>query len=57
MVAIEAGRTAGWYKYVNHDALVIGIDTFGHSAPAEQIAEHLGFTAEKVAERVREWRK
>jgi transketolase len=57
IVAIEAGRTDGWYKYVNHDALVIGIDTFGHSAPYEQIAEHLGFTPEKVAARVREWRK
>jgi transketolase len=57
IVAIEAGRSSGWYKYVNHDALVIGIDRFGASAPAEQIAEHLGFTPEKVAERVRAWRK
>jgi transketolase len=57
IVAIEAGRSVGWYKYVNHDALVIGIDRFGASAPAEQIAEHLGFTPEKVAERVRAWRK
>ena len=56
IVAIEAGRSDGWYKYVNHDALVIGIDTFGHSAPYEQIAEHLGFTPEKVAARIREWR-
>ncbi len=57
VVAIEAGRSDGWYKYLNHDALVIGIDTFGHSAPAEQIAEHLGFTPEAVAARVRAWRK
>jgi len=57
IVAIEAGRSDGWYKYVNHDALVIGIDRFGASAPAEQIAEHLGFTPEKVAERVRGWAK
>jgi transketolase len=56
IVAIEAGRTAGWYKYVNHDALVIGIDTFGHSAPLEPLQEHLGFTPQKVAERVRAWR-
>jgi transketolase len=56
-VAIEAGRSAGWYKYVNHDALVIGIDRFGASAPLDQIEEHLGFTPEKVAERIREWRK
>jgi transketolase len=55
IVAVEAGRSDGWYKYVSHDALVIGIDRFGASAPYEQIAEHLGFTPEKVAARVREW--
>ncbi|MEO8216165.1 MAG: transketolase [Acidobacteriota bacterium] len=56
IVAIEAGRSDGWYKYVNHDALVIGIDRFGASAPAEAIAEHLGFTPEKIAEKVLAWR-
>ena len=55
IVAIEAGRSAGWYKYANRGALVIGIDRFGASAPYEQIAEHLGFTAPKVAQRIREW--
>jgi transketolase len=55
VVAIEAGRSDGWTKYVNHDALIVGIDRFGASAPYEQIAEHLGFTPEKVAERVRAW--
>jgi len=57
IVAIEAGRSEGWYKYVNHDALIIGIDRFGASAPAEQIAEHLGFTPDRVANRISEWRK
>ena len=57
VVAIEAGRSSGWYKYVNHDALVIGIDRFGASAPLEQIQEHFGFTPQKVAERIRAWRK
>jgi transketolase len=55
IVAIEAGCSDGWYKYVNHDALIVGIDTFGHSAPYEQIAEHLGFTPQKIATRIREW--
>jgi transketolase len=55
VVAIEAGRSDGWYKYVNHDALMIGIDRFGASAPYEQIAEHFGFTPEAIAERVRGW--
>lgn len=55
IVAIEAGRSAGWYRYINHDALVIGIDRFGASAPYEAIAERLGFTPEQVAKRVLEW--
>ena len=57
IVAIEAGRSNGWYRYVNHDALVVGIDRFGASAPAEQIADHLGFTPEKIAVRIREWKR
>ncbi|HXG57442.1 MAG TPA: transketolase [Thermoanaerobaculia bacterium] len=55
IVAIEAGRSNGWYRYVNHDALVIGIDRFGVSAPYEKIADEFGFTAEKVAARVKAW--
>ncbi|MDX1584330.1 MAG: transketolase C-terminal domain-containing protein, partial [Thermoanaerobaculia bacterium] len=56
IVAIEAGATLGWYRYVSRDALVIGIDDFGHSAPYKVIAEKLGFTPESVVERVMEWR-
>jgi transketolase len=56
VVAIEAGRSDGWYKYVNRDALVIGIDRFGASAPYERIAEELGFTPEKVVARIKAWR-
>ncbi len=56
VVCIEAGRSDGWYKYVNRDALVIGIDRFGASAPYERIAEELGFTPAKVVARIREWR-
>ena len=55
LVCIEAGRSDGWYKYATHDALVIGVDRFGASAPYERIAEELGFTPEKVAERIRSW--
>ena len=55
LVCIEAGRSDGWYKYAGHDALVIGIDRFGVSAPYERIADELGFTPEKVAARIREW--
>jgi transketolase len=56
VVCIEAGRSDGWYKYVNHDALVIGIDRFGASAPYEGIAEELGFTPANVAAKIREWK-
>jgi transketolase len=55
LVCIEAGRSDGWYKYASRDALVIGIDRFGASAPYERIAEELGFTPEKVAARIRDW--
>lgn len=47
-VAIEAGCTAGWYKYVGRRGQVIGLDRFGESAPAEQLFELFGFTVEKV---------
>jgi transketolase len=57
VVCIEAGRSDGWAKYVNRDALVIGIDRFGASAPYERIAEELGFTPEKVAAKIRAWRR
>ena len=53
-VSIEAGRTDLWKSWVGPSGITIGIDTFGHSAPAEIIAEHLGFTGPQVAARVRE---
>jgi transketolase len=49
-VALEAGRGIGWRGVVGEDGVVIAIDRFGASAPAERIAEELGFTADKVAE-------
>jgi transketolase len=47
-VAVEAGCTATWYKYVGLDGKVVGIDTFGASAPADQLMAHYGFTVENV---------
>lgn len=55
VVAIEAGRSDGWYKYIDRNALVIGIDRFGASAPIEDLANHLGFRPEDIAKRVQEW--
>ncbi|MET0807264.1 MAG: transketolase [Pseudoxanthomonas sp.] len=49
-VAIEAGVTGFWRQYVGLDGAVIGIDTFGASAPAEVLYPHFGITVEKVVE-------
>ena len=53
-VAVEAGVTDGWYKYVGLDGKVVGLDRFGESAPAEVLFKHFGFTAENVAKTVDE---
>jgi transketolase len=51
-VAIEAGVTDGWYKYVGLDGVVIGLDRFGESAPAGQLFKEFGFTAGNVVKAV-----
>ncbi len=51
-VAVEAAVSGGWYKYVGLDGAVIGIDTFGESAPAKDLFAYFGFTVEKVVEAV-----
>ena len=48
-VVIEAGVRMGWERWAGPRAAYVTIDTFGHSAPAEVIAEKLGFTPESVA--------
>ena len=50
-IAVEAGVTDGWWKY--GCAAVLGIDTYGESAPAGVLFKHFGFTAENVATTVR----
>ena len=47
-LAIEAGSTLGWYKYVGSNGAVLGIDHFGASAPAKQVFTEFGFTVENV---------
>ncbi len=47
-VAIEAGVTDGWWRYVGTQGRVIGLDRFGESAPAGELFEHFGFTADNV---------
>jgi len=52
-LAIEAGTTLGWDRYVGTEGDVIGIDGFGASAPHQAVAEHFGLTPESVAERAK----
>jgi transketolase len=52
-VAIEAGSTSLWYKYVGLQGEVIGIDRFGESAPAKELFEYFGITTEKLVEAVK----
>ncbi len=47
-VAIEAGVSGFWYKYVGLDGAVLGIDRFGESAPADQLFDSFGFTVANV---------
>lgn len=47
-VAVEAGVTAGWYQLVGLQGKVVGLDTFGESAPAPVLFKHFGFTVENV---------
>jgi transketolase len=48
-VAVEAGATGGWYKYVGLEGAVVGLDTYGESAPAGALFKYFGLTAEHVA--------
>ncbi|WP_166978844.1 transketolase [Rhodocaloribacter litoris] len=52
-VAVEAGRTLGWERYVGPRGHVIGLDRFGASAPGKVVFEKLGFTVDRVVEAAR----
>ncbi len=52
-IAIEAGASQPWYRLVGLDGLVIGIDTFGVSAPSEQVSKSFGFLPEKIVEKIK----
>jgi len=53
-VAVEAGVTGFWGKYVGMNGKVIGIDTFGESAPAGDLFKHFGFTVDNVVNAINE---
>ena len=52
-MAVEAGATLGWWKYVGLDGDVLGVDRFGASAPGGIVMKELGFTPENVAARAK----
>ena len=52
-VAVEAGVTGLWHKYVGLEGAVIGMDCFGESAPAGELFKHFGFTVENVVNTVK----
>jgi transketolase len=52
-VAVEAGVTDGWWKYVGTNGKIVGLDRFGESAPAGQLFKEFGFTVENVVKNVK----
>ncbi|MFQ5973833.1 MAG: transketolase [Alphaproteobacteria bacterium] len=53
-VAVEAAQPFGWTRYVDGEDAVVGMTTFGASAPYKALYEHFGITADRVAAKVRE---
>ena len=53
-VAVEAAIMDGWWKYVGSNGAVVGMTTFGESAPAPELFKYFGITAEKVGEAINE---
>ena len=53
-VAVEAAHPASWYRWVGDTGAIVGIETFGASAPAPALYEKFGITADRVAAAARE---
>jgi transketolase len=51
-VAVEAGVTAGWRRYVGERGRIIGMDRYGESAPAKDVFEYFGFSVEHIVKTV-----
>jgi transketolase len=52
-LAVEAGASMSWWKWVGDSGEVIGIDRFGASAPGSTVLKELGFGADSIADRAR----
>jgi transketolase len=53
-VVIEAGVTGGWWRYAGPGGRIVGMDCFGESAPADELFEHFGFSADNVVKVAKE---
>lgn len=53
-VAVEAASPMGWYKYAGSGGLVIGMETFGASAPGSELMKHFGFTVDNICEKAQQ---
>ena len=53
-IAVEAGVTDFWWKYVRAKGAVIGVDRFGESAPAKDVFKYFGFTVDNVVATVKQ---
>ena len=53
-LAVEAGATQSWWRYVGHTGRVLGIDRFGASGKAADVFPHFGFTADNIAQQIRQ---
>jgi transketolase len=51
-VSLEAGITMGWERYVGPNGLMIGLDTYGLSAPYKELTDRFGFTSQKVVNKI-----
>ncbi len=51
-VAIEASSEQAWYKYTGLDGLIVQMETFGLSGPAEEVFDHFGFTKDKILAKI-----
>jgi len=54
-IAMEAGVSALWYKYVGLDGKVVGVDRFGMSAPGDKVMEVMGMTADNLLKEINSW--
>jgi len=50
-LAVEAGSTSFWYKYVGSKGDIIGINSFGESAPGDKLLDYFGFSSENIVQR------